>query len=112
MDTDDRGWLLWPLLCSLKREARSVRLMPEKAVAVAVRAASDRFADLAHVRMDNATTRRVAAYFWGTARRAALRSDRAYAHRVVRATLAADLAAAGWEPRAIDTELERAGLSA
>jgi len=112
MEPTDRGWLFWPLVHALCREAATARGVPQEVVTAAQRAVARRFADLAGPPLDAAGRQRVAAYFWGTVRRRALRQAPGYAERVVWATLAADLADAGWDPFAISAELERAGLSA
>jgi hypothetical protein len=112
METIERGWLFWPLVHELGREAESSRGVPADTVAAAKRAVAARFGELEASRLDPATRRRVAAYFWGVIRRRALRHAPSYARRIVQATLTADLAAAGWDAPSIRVELERSGLSA
>ena len=101
-----------PLVRSLRREAADVRGVPEHVVVAAARAVDARFAEYAECRLDDATRRRVIAYFWGAIRRHAVRHAPGYARNIVRATMTADLEQAGWDFSAIGVELERLGLSA
>jgi len=112
MKCTDHDWLLWPLVHALGREALVSRGVPQEVVTAAKSAVARRFADIAESPLDTATRQRVAAYFWGTVRRRALRHAPGYAQRIVSAAVAADLAEAGWDPCAIRTELDRVGLSA
>jgi hypothetical protein len=112
MDVAERGWFLWPLVESLKRQAVGTRGVPDDVACAAVRAVAARFAEHTDSRLDSATQRRVSAYFWGTVRRRAIRHAPDYARRVVRAALTADLERAGWDAPSIRAELERAGLPA
>ena len=112
MDRNDREWLLWPFVRSLTRQATLNRGVPAEVADVAKRAAISRFGELGQARLDTATRRRIAAYFWGVVRRRAIRTSPTYATRMVRAALVADLAEAGWTAAAIRAELERAGLLA
>ena len=84
--------------------------MPERLAADAKRAALRRFPEAEDSHLTAHMRRRIAAYFWGTVRRRAVRHEPGYARTLVRATLAADLAEAGWEAPAIRVELEKAGL--
>lgn len=112
MERTSRGWYLWPLLCALRSEALHGRGVSEAAVTTATRAVLRRFGEHSDELLDPESQRRVTAYFWGVLRRQAVRVDPGYARRVVRATVAADLRDAGWDPGSIRAELERAGLSA
>lgn len=112
MERTYRGSLFWPLVQALAREAVERRDVPADVAAAAERAVLARFDGLAHRPLDSAMQRRVAAYFWGTVRRRALRHAPGYAQRIVRASMAADLADAGWDRHSIHAELEGAGLSA
>ncbi len=112
MERTNSGWTLRPLVHSLAHEAVDRRDVPDEVAAAAARAVSARFGEREGTPLDSATQRRVAAYFWGTVRRQSLRHAPSYARRIVRATLAADLEAAGWDGSAIRAELERAGLPA
>lgn len=112
MEPTDHDWLFWPLVHALSQEALVSRGVPQEVVTAAKSAVARRFANLAGSPLDTVARQRVAAYFWGTVRRRALRHAPGYAQRIVSATLAADLAEAGWDPSAIRVELDRVGLSA
>jgi hypothetical protein len=112
MESTERSWLFWPLVQALGREAEVSRGVPRETVSAAKRAVAVRFADLTAAHLDGVARQRIAAYFWGVIRRRALRQAPSYARRIVRATLAADLADAGWDSSSIDVELARCGLSA
>lgn len=112
MKSSKREWWLWPLLHGLRVEAVEDRGVPSDVAASAAGAAAGRFAEHAGAPLTSETRQRATAYFWAVVRRRATRHAPGYARRIVRATMSADLEAAGWDPSAISVELERAGLSA